>query len=84
MKHRVYTRDVDGGTSRSYRKVESAVKRFEAMYGHPIANAIADHFFRFDEPPTLEKLAANNGFVRAVSDYGCVVEIEFGTEKEAA
>jgi hypothetical protein len=75
--HRVYTRDVDGSTSHRYKSVAGAVKRFESMSGYAIDAAIREHFYATDCPPTLESLVTAGGHVKAVSMYGCVVEIDF-------
>ena len=77
MTYTVKTQDVDGASERTYKTAAAALKRFEEMLGYPIANAIWDMYY------SEERDAANDyphwttlRYVRAVSNYGCVVSIK--------
>jgi hypothetical protein len=73
MKFTVTTRDVDGGTRRTYTTREGARKRFESMVGYSVDNAIAEQFYARAEAgqalPTWEEVKG----LRAVSMFGTVV-----------
>jgi hypothetical protein len=69
----VVTRDVDGSSRRSFKTREGARKRFEAMLGYPVANAIAEAFYqraeRGEALPEWESLTRLSG----VSMFGTAV-----------
>jgi hypothetical protein len=75
MRYVVKTMDVDGrAPGRYFKTLAGARKRFEAMYGHPLENAIVEQYVGLrDEPaPKVEDVR----YVRGVSDYGCVVTLK--------
>jgi hypothetical protein len=81
----VTTRDVDGTSKRKYTTAKGAKARFEEMLGYPIENAIWDMLPEMDDYPEWTSLP----FIKGVSNYGCVVSIEwesvddFGDEDRA-
>ena len=76
MKYIVTTRDVDGASKRVYTTAAKAKARFESMAGLPIENAIWDMLPERETYPNWE----NMRYVRAVSNFGCVVTIQTVTE----
>lgn len=78
----IRTRDVDGNTSKRFKSLKGAVKRFEKMLGYSVAAAIAAHFHASEKPPAgAEQLV----YVRGVSGFGTVVTWEaVGAAKERA
>jgi hypothetical protein len=81
----VTTRDVDGSSKRKYATAKGAKARFEEMLGYPIENAVWDMLPEMDDYPEWTSLP----FIKGVSNYGCVVSIEwesvddFGDEDRA-
>lgn len=69
----VKTQDVDCSTTRKYKTLAAARKRFEEMAGHTMEVAIGEQFYRLtEEGKDLPKVEEVKG-LRAVSDYGTVV-----------
>lgn len=75
----VTTTDVDGTSKRKYTSADKARERFEEMFGYPIANAVWDMLPEMDDYPEWTSLP----YIKAVSDYGCVVAIEWENTSHA-
>ena len=56
MKYKVKNIDVDGSSSRSYKTLEGAIKRFEEMAGHTVGAAIAEAYYLSDPLPKIEEI----------------------------
>jgi hypothetical protein len=70
--YKVTTRDTDGSTTRTYKRIDGALKRFEDMAGFSVKVA-------FEEMSEGAKAAPNEReirYVRGVSMYGTVVIFE--------
>jgi hypothetical protein len=65
----VRCRDVDGGSSRSYKSLIAADRRFKEMSGLSIVDAVS---FNRDVPADKVDVASLK-YASHVSDYGCVV-----------
>lgn len=78
----IKTRDVDGSSSKRFKSVKGAVKRFEEMLGYSVASAIVEHFHDNPKPPAGAEQVA---YLRGVSMFGTVVTWEaVGATKERA
>jgi len=81
----VQTQDVDGRSRKTYKSLAGALKRFEAMYGHPLQAALNEVYFDKDGNPTVTAEswlnASRTRTIRGVSNYGTVVALtlDFGT-----
>lgn len=72
----VKTRDVDCSTSRKFKSLEGARKRFESMVGYSAENAIEEQFYeRTERGEALPKFDEVKR-LRAVSMFGTVVVFE--------
>jgi len=69
----VTARDVDGTSKRKYTTAAAAKARFEEMVGYPIENAVWDMLPEMDDYPEWTSLP----YIKGVSDYGCVVSIQW-------
>ena len=75
----VTARDVDGVSQRKYTTREGARKRFEEMLGYSIETAIWHMMDEMDDYPEWTSLP----YIKGVSNYGCVVSIEWETISHA-
>lgn len=75
----IYTRDVDGSDKRNYKTLDKALARFAEMVGFTLEAAIADLYYDCTPVPTIRAVKS----VRAVSNFGCVVEFQRNCEPEA-
>lgn len=67
--YKITTRDTDGGSSRKFKTLAGAMKRFEEMAGHSLEAAIREQFHAASVLPTVRAAAC----VHTVSNYGTVV-----------
>jgi hypothetical protein len=75
----VTARDVDGMSQRKYTTPAGARKRFEEMLGYTIETAIWHMMDEMDDYPEWTSLP----YIKGVSNYGCVVSIEWETTDHA-
>ena len=71
----VKTQDVDGSSSRRFKTLAAAVRRFESMAGIKVDSAIAEHYAPLAEQggklPAIDEVQR----LRAVSMFGTVVTL---------
>jgi hypothetical protein len=76
----VKTRDVDCSTTRKFKTLAGARRRFEEMAGHTMEAAIAEQFHDSAEPPKAEDVRS----LRTVSMFGTVVTLSAVVEPAVA
>ena len=74
---KVFLRDVDGSSTKRYKTVARAVRKFESMVGYSIFNAIDEQYWSLEVKPKLADLVKAGGTVHAVGTYGNTATICF-------